>query len=546
MTMRCRLRWAAPLAAAVAAAAMAAPAAADVTAAGDLRLATVGTFAAPTFVAAPPTDTRRVFVVQQGGPIRVVRDGAVLPVPFLTVPGVHDSGEQGLLSMAFAPDYATSGRFYVYYNDATACGGGGANCDVRIDEFRRAGGDEDRADPATRRTVLTIDHRKNSNHNGGQLQFGPDGLLYAGIGDGGGGGDTDGNAQNTNVLLGKLLRINPLASGGAGYQQPADNPFFGPAPGRDEIWAYGLRNPWRFSFDRLTGDLSIADVGQGAHEEVDFQPRGQGRGANYGWNLFEGFSRYPGGPSGTPPSYVPPVLDYDHSNGNCSITGGYISRDRTVARLAGRYLYGDYCVGQLRAVVLAPGASSQDGPIGLTVNGLASFGEDALCRVYVASNSGPVYRIESTTPAAAPGCTQAPPSRVGPAFSHVSMLRSRFAVGSGRTALSAVRRGTSFRYSLSEAATVQIRIQRKLPGRRVGSRCRAPSRSNRARPRCTRLRSVGTLTRRAGVGANKTSFTGRLGSRALAAGGYRAVLAATDADGNPARTRTLDFTVVAG
>jgi glucose/arabinose dehydrogenase len=536
-----------PLVAAVAVAvAMPAPAAADVTAAGDLRLATVGMFAAPTDVAAPPTDARRVFVVEQGGAIRVVRDGVALPTPFLTVPGVHNSGEQGLLSMAFAPDYATSGRFYVYYNDATACNSGGDSCDIRIDEFRRAGGDEDRADPATRRTVLTINHRQFSNHNGGQLQFGPDGFLYAGTGDGGGGGDTLGNGQNKDMLLGKLLRINPLAAGGASYQQPPDNPFFGATAGRDEIWAYGLRNPWRFSFDHLTGDLAIADVGQGAHEEVDFQLRGQGRGANYGWNVFEGFSRYPGGPSGTPPDYVPPVLDYDHSNGNCSITGGYISRDRTVARLAGRYLYGDYCVGELRAVVLAPGASSQDGPIGLTVSGLASFGEDVLCRVYVASNNGPVYRIESTTPAAAPGCAQAQPSRVAPVFSRVSMVRSRFAVGSGRTALSAVRHGTAFRYTLSETATVKIQIQRKLPGRKVGRRCRAPSRSNRSRPRCTRFGAVGTLTRRAHAGANKTSFTGRLGSRALAAGGYRAVLAATDADGNPARTSTLDFTVVAG
>ncbi|MDX6668844.1 MAG: hypothetical protein QOK04_2224, partial [Solirubrobacteraceae bacterium] len=420
MTMRCRLRCAVPLVAAVAVAvAMPAPAAADVTAAGDLRLATVGMFAAPTDVAAPPTDARRVFVVEQGGAIRVVRDGVALPTPFLTVPGVHNSGEQGLLSMAFAPDYATSGRFYVYYNDATACNSGGDSCDIRIDEFRRAGGDEDRADPATRRTVLTINHRQFSNHNGGQLQFGPDGFLYAGTGDGGGGGDTLGNGQNKDMLLGKLLRINPLAAGGASYQQPPDNPFFGATAGRDEIWAYGLRNPWRFSFDHLTGDLAIADVGQGAHEEVDFQLRGQGRGANYGWNVFEGFSRYPGGPSGTPPDYVPPVLDYDHSNGNCSITGGYISRDRTVARLAGRYLYGDYCVGELRAVVLAPGASSQDGPIGLTVSGLASFGEDVLCRVYVASNNGPVYRIESTTPAAAPGCAQAQPSRDAPVFSRV-------------------------------------------------------------------------------------------------------------------------------
>jgi glucose/arabinose dehydrogenase len=565
MTMRRLSRCAAPPAAALALAVGVGtpPAAADVTAAGELRLVSIGSFDKATYVAAPPADTRRVFVVEQGGTIKVVRDGTLLPSPFMTVPSVNNNGEQGLLSMAFAPDYATSGRFYVYFNDHTACDVTGQNCDIRIDEFRRAAGDEDRGDLATRRTVLSISHREFDSHNGGQLQFGADGLLYVSTGDGGGLNDALVNSQDTSKLLGKVLRIDPRESGGNAYTVPSDNPYYGPTPGADEVWAYGLRNPWRFSFDRLTNDLAIADVGQGNWEEVDFQLHGQGAGANYGWPVFEGNQPFLG--ATPPPNYVPPVLAYDHSNGNCSITGGYVSRDRAVTRLVGRYVYGDYCKGELRSAILAPGGAREDTavgdpanpaapPLAVTLNSLSSFGEDALCRIYVATQAGPVYRIESASPGAAPGCVQAQPAPgplpvsvpVPPVFSFVSMSRTRFAVARGPTALSGVRRGSAFRYTLSEVATVQIKIQRKLPGRRVGRKCRAPSRRNRSRPRCRRFFAAGTLRRRAKAGANRTWFTGRLGSRALAAGGYRAVLGATDADGNPARTRTLNFTVVTG
>src|SRR5256885_14648779 len=304
----------------VAAALAAAPARADVTAAGSLRLAQIGSFDSPTYVTGPPGDASRLVVVQKGGAIRLLRDGALQPAPFLTVAGVHDAGEQGLLSLAFAPDYATSGRLYVYSNDATACNASGANCDVRIDEYRSAGAGADAVDPATRRLVLRVSHRNYPNHDGGQLQFGPDGFLYAGLGDGGGGGDPDGNGQNRDVLLGKLVRIDPRPGGVAGYTSPPSNPFFGPAIGADEVWAYGLRNPWRFSFDRLTGDLVIGDVGQNDHEEVDFQPAGFGGGANYGWNLYEGAARYsdPNGPQ--PSDYLQPVLTYHHVGANCAIT----------------------------------------------------------------------------------------------------------------------------------------------------------------------------------------------------------------------------------
>jgi hypothetical protein len=238
---------------------------------GDPELALVGTFSSPTYLTAPPGDAERLFVVEQGGQIRVVRNGATLTTAFLDLTSlVLSGGERGLLSMAFAPDYASSGPFYVYYTARSPTG------QVVIAEYRRSP-NPDVADSTTARPVLTIPHPL-SNHNGGQLQFGPDGYLYIGTGDGGGAGDPDGNGQNLETLLGKILRINPA---GAPYTIPADNPFVGQA-GRDEIWSYGLRNPWRFSFDRQTGDLVVGDVGQGNWEEIDFVPvgAGRGRGAN--------------------------------------------------------------------------------------------------------------------------------------------------------------------------------------------------------------------------------------------------------------------------
>ena len=267
---------------------------------------------------------------------------------------VQSGGEEGLLSMAFPPDYATSGLFYVYY---TAPLPGDSSGDMlTIEEFHATS--PDAADPASGRIVLTQAHPNFGNHNGGQLQFGPDGYLYAGTGDGGSGGDPKGNGQNLNSPLGKLLRIDPHPSGGNPYTVPPGNPFAGMTGDRPEIWAYGLRNPWRYSFDRATGDLVIGDVGQNLYEEIDYVARPAGAsaaaGANFGWNCFEGTHPYDLSPpcNAPPTSYVAPVHDYGHVNGQCSITGGYVVRDPNLASIAGRYLYADFCAGELRSIAL--------------------------------------------------------------------------------------------------------------------------------------------------------------------------------------------------
>jgi glucose/arabinose dehydrogenase len=347
-----------------------------------VRLVRIGTFNAPLYVTAPPGDRRVQFVVEQGGRIMVVRNGRKRSAPFLDISGqVTSGGEQGLLSMAFAPDYASSGLFYVYF---TANDG-----DQRVVEYRRAS--EDRADPRSARLVLEMADSE-SNHNGGLLLFGPGGHLYIGTGDGGGGGDRHGargNAQNLGSLLGKILRIDPRPANGRPYSVPRSNPFIGRSGARGEIYAYGLRNPWRFSFDRRNGDLSIGDVGQGDVEEIDFVR--SGRGKNFGWRPFEGRSRYTPGESA--PGHVRPVIQRFHDDGNCSITGGVIVRDRTVPDLFGRYVFGDYCVGRVESAKLRPGGATQQRRTRLRVPSLSSFGEDARGRVYATSLDGPVYRI---------------------------------------------------------------------------------------------------------------------------------------------------------
>src|SRR5436853_3279921 len=275
-------------------------------AAAALTLAQIGTFSSPIYVTTPPGDTARLFVVEQGGAIRVVRDGVTLGTPFLDITSrVLSGGERGLLSMAFAPDYATSGLFYVYYTAQN-------NGDIEVDQFH-VSSNPDVADPASRRSLFTIAHSQFANHNGGQLQFGPDGLLYAGTGDGGSGGDPNGNGQNPNTLLGKLLRIDPRVRDAT-----------------PSVFAIGLRNPWRFSFDRQTGDLTIGDVGQDRVEEIDFAAApGRGQGANYGWNRYEGnedFSTHTV-VTNPPPGFTFPVITHTHADGWISITGGYAVRD---------------------------------------------------------------------------------------------------------------------------------------------------------------------------------------------------------------------------
>lgn len=349
-----------------------------------MKLTRIGTFSSPTYVAAAPGDSRRLFVVQQGGAIRVLRDGRLLRAPFLDVARlVKSGGEQGLLSMAFAPDYATSGRFYVYYTDVSG--------NVRVVEYRR-GSAPDRANARSARLVLLQRHPQ-PNHNGGQLQFGPDGLLYVGLGDGGGEYDQHGrigNGQNRGTLLGKILRIDPLPNGG--YRIPRDNPFVGVRGVRPEIYSYGLRNPWRFSFDGKTGDMVIADVGQDHVEEVNFRTRGTARGVNFGWRAYEG-TRVED-PTLHVHGDVKPVLQYAHANGNCSITGGYVVRDPRLPALAGRYVYGDFCVGDLLDARLSQHGSSARHALGLHVASLSSFGEDDAGRIYAASLNGPVYRLD--------------------------------------------------------------------------------------------------------------------------------------------------------
>ena len=349
-----------------------------VTSAKDLRLVKVGTFDTPTFVAGPPGDASRLMVVEQAGRIRVVRNGRTLRAPFLDIRGqVSSGGERGLLSMAFAPDYARSHLFYVYFTRR--------NGDVRIVQFRGSG---DRADASSARNVITIPHSTFPNHNGGQLQFGPDGKLYAGIGDGGSESDPNRNGQRMSTLLAKLIRIDPTPGGG--YSVPADNPFVGRSGVRPEIYASGLRNPYRFSFDRLTGDLTIADVGQNEIEEIDFAAKGRGAGANYGWSVYEGRKRYHGGSA---PRNVFPVLQQFHRDGWCAIIGGYVVRDRSLPGLYGRYVYGDNCKTGIRAVTLSSGHASGDRRISLSVPALSSFGEDSRGRVYATSLNGQVYRF---------------------------------------------------------------------------------------------------------------------------------------------------------
>ena len=358
------------------------PAASDTRATGsavtNLGLSQVATFAEPTFLTAPPGDRSRLFVVEQRGTISIVRRGRKLDRPFLDIRGRVDAGgEQGLLSMAFAPNYRTSRRFYVYYTD-----NGG---DIRVVEFRGRG---NRARKASARPVLRQEHSEHQNHNGGQLQFGPDGFLYIGLGDGGSGGDPYEAGQDLGTYLGKILRIDPR---GRPFKVPRSNPFVGRRGARPAVYSYGLRNPWRFSFDRKTGDLTIADVGQDSYEEVNFVRRGGGSGANFGWDAYEGDHEYEGGSA---PGHVRPVIEHSQkADGFCSITGGYVLRHRSYGALRGMYVYGDYCEGRVRGARLAPGRASDRRRFGAEVGALSSFGEDARGRVYAVSLDGPVYRL---------------------------------------------------------------------------------------------------------------------------------------------------------
>jgi glucose/arabinose dehydrogenase len=294
--------------------------------------------------------------------------------------------EQGLLSIAFAPDYERSGRLYVDYTDRQG--------DTRIVEYRRSTANPGRAEPGSARELLFVD-QPYVNHNGGLVLFGPEGNLYIGLGDGGSAGDPQRNGQDLTALLGKILRIDPVRSGGKPYSVPSDNPYLDQSGARPEVAVSGVRNPWRFSFDRETDDLWVGDVGQNELEEIDVvafdQLTAPSRGPNFGWSAFEGTLPYNDDQRAR--GARPPVLEYGRGRG-CSVTGGYVVRDRELESLYGRYLYGDYCEGELRSFIAEPDrAARDDRALGLRIPSLSSFGEDAAGHLYATSLEGPVYRL---------------------------------------------------------------------------------------------------------------------------------------------------------
>ena len=341
----------------------------------------------PTHITHAGDGSDRLFIVEQAGRIRVVAAGQLRNRPFLDISNrVKSGGEQGLLSVAFPPDYATKRYFYVNYTNLQ-----GETVVARY----RLGAQPNQADPNSEDILLTV-VQPFPNHNGGQLAFGPDGYLYIGMGDGGLGGDIFNNAQSPASLLGKLLRID-VESGGSPYQIPSSNPFVGAKDPRnqyrDEIWALGLRNPWRFSFDRQTGDLYIADVGEDHIEEIDFQPADSQGGENYGWRLMEG-TRCFDPPSGCrSPELVLPIAQYDHSQG-LSVTGGFVYRGPQVPRLQGAYIYGDFARGQIWS--LRRDASGWQPTLLLeTDHSISTFGEDEAGALYLADYvEGEIYRFE--------------------------------------------------------------------------------------------------------------------------------------------------------
>ncbi len=348
----------------------------------------------PVQVVQPPNDASRLFIVEQGGTIRIFTGGALLPTPFLDISELtSDGSEQGLLSMAFDPDYESSGEFYVYYTDDIADPG-----DITLARYT-VSGDPDVADPGSAEIILVIPHPDNANHNGGLLMFGPDGYLYAAIGDGGGGGDVPNNAQNLNRLLGKMLRLDVGQTGTvpcgqttpALYGIPASNPFVGQA-GCDEIWSYGLRNPWRFSFDRETDDMLLGDVGQLLWEEIDFQPADSTGGENWGWRRMEGFHCYNPSTNCDDGTLELPILEYGHGLG-CSVTGGFRYRGSVIPGLYGSYLYGDYCSGRIWEAVQDGGGEWTSEVILDSPYNISGWGEDQAGELYLVNHQGSVYKL---------------------------------------------------------------------------------------------------------------------------------------------------------
>jgi glucose/arabinose dehydrogenase len=339
-----------------------------------VRLVRVATLEQPVGMAVREGDPS-LYVAERTGRVMAIRDGRVDTRPVLDLSGrVSLGGEQGLLGLEFSPD----GRYlYVNYTDLRG--------DTHVTEFEMGAR---RAQPGSGRDVLVVD-QPFSNHNGGNLAFGPDGYLYIGLGDGGSSGDPLGNAQSLDTLLGKMLRIDPRPAAGRAYSIPEDNPFVGTEDARPEIWAYGLRNPWRYSFDRETGDLWIADVGQAVREEIDFQPASSGGGENYGWNLFEGTVPFEGGDL---PDAVRPILEYGRDQG-ATVIGGYVYRGTDIPGLRGAYVYGDFFNPSLWAIVREGRRVAARAELGVEVPNLSAFGEDLDGELYALSLSGPVFRL---------------------------------------------------------------------------------------------------------------------------------------------------------
>jgi glucose/arabinose dehydrogenase len=405
-----------------------------------------------------PGDADRLFIVERGGTVRVLKGGVLADEPFLDLSKLTaPKDERGLLGMAFHPGYAENGRFFVHYTDTKG--------DSAVAEYHR-GADADHADPASAQIVLT-QAQPEPNHNGGHVVFGPDGMLYIGLGDGGGAGDKHGNAGNGQDLgtwLGKILRIDVSS---LPYKIPDGN--MTGAGVKPEIWDYGLRNPWRFEFDPCTGDMYIADVGQSAQEEVNFEPAGQGR-RNYGWRLMEGTACYnPATNCQAGAELVQPVATYDHLAG-CSISGGFVYRGSALPAMRGMYFYGDYCSGQVWALRMTGG--NPEPPVNLTSQlgsskmNISSFGLDAAGEIYIVTLSGSLFRIEPQLPGTAPGTR---PSRP-PCATAQGSARADRRPGCGRTA---------------RTAAWRPRCRRRRSGRRPSSAATAPARPTRApRPGC--------------------------------------------------------------
>jgi glucose/arabinose dehydrogenase len=329
-----------------------------------------------------------MFIVERGGLIKVIQDGQTLATPFLDVRNlITASGqEQGLLGLAFHPNFASNGQFFIYYTAADR-----ANTVARYSTSV----DPNVADPDSAVVLFAVPDIR-PNHNGGMLGFGPDGYLYIGMGDGGGGGDPDRNGQNPEAMLAKIHRVDVNASDpGLPYGIPPGNPFAERGGSGGQVWAYGLRNPWRFSFDRLTHEMYIADVGEGNYEEIDLQPPDSTGGENYGWNIMEGAHCYPARAACSTDGFVQPIAEYSHGNGDCSITGGYVYRGSQSPDLQGTYLFGDFCSGRFWS--LRRDASGQWAPQLLidTDYEISSFGEDEAGEVYLLSLQGGVYRVTS-------------------------------------------------------------------------------------------------------------------------------------------------------